>query len=213
MIKLKNVSKKYGDRFVLNDLNLEINKGEFVAIVGKSGSGKSTILNIIGKLEKPTSGTVEILDDYSEKKHGSNRLDMYRYILSYLFQNYALIDNATVDENMKIAAKYVKESVKVKQQIIADALNKVGLSGIGKQQVYSLSGGEQQRLSIARLLVKPSQIILADEPTGNLDHENAEEIFELLKMLNRNYGKTIIVVTHSKEFLSYFDRVIDLNSL
>lgn len=207
MISLNQVGKKFGDKIVIHDFTEIIKKGEFVAIIGKSGSGKSTLLNMIGMLERPSSGSIEIDGVDVTKASGSKRLNYYRHKISYLFQNYALIDNASVEENMEIAVKYVKGN---KNELIEVALKRVGLEGMNKQEVFSMSGGEQQRLAIARLLVKPSEIILADEPTGNLDDENSKVIFDLLKNINMEDKKTVIVVTHNHEYLDYFDRVLSI---
>lgn len=211
MIELSGVSKKYNEKVILENFSLNINDGDFIVITGKSGSGKSTILNLIGLLEKPTNGLIKIDGIDCVKLARSKRLKMYRYKISYLFQNYALIDNISVEENMKIAVKYLKISKKEKVELIDSALKKVGLSGLNKQDVFTLSGGEQQRLAIARLIVKPSDIILADEPTGNLDYENSNIIFKLLKEINMNDKKTVIVVSHSKDYIHYFDREIDIS--
>jgi len=211
MIELSGVSKKYNEKVILENFSLNINDGDFIVITGKSGSGKSTILNLIGLLEKPTNGLIKIDGIDCVKLARSKRLKMYRYKISYLFQNYALIDNISVEENMKIAVKYLKISKKEKVELIDSALKKVGLSGLNKQDVFTLSGGEQQRLAIARLIVKPSDIILADEPTGNLDYENSNIIFKLLKEINVNDKKTVIVVSHSKDYIHYFDREIDIS--
>lgn len=211
MIEVSGVSKKYNEKVILENFTLNINDGDFIVITGKSGSGKSTILNLIGLLEKPTNGLIKIDGIDCVKLARSKRLKMYRYKISYLFQNYALIDNISVEENMKIAVKYLKISKKEKVELINSALKKVGLSGLNKQDVFTLSGGEQQRLAIARLIVKPSDIILADEPTGNLDYENSNIIFKLLKEINVNDKKTVIVVSHSKDYIHYFDREIDIS--
>lgn len=213
MIKIKNISKSFGDNKVLDNVSIHISNGEFIAIVGESGTGKSTLLNMIGSLEKTDKGYIEIDDRKISSSNRKLRTNLFRHTLSYLFQNFALVENLSVYDNMKIATKFVKKSKSEKEEMINKALLNVGLDGKTNQIVHTLSGGEQQRLAIARIIVKPSKIVLADEPTGNLDDENAKLIFEMLKNINREFNKTIIVVTHNLDYLSYFDRVINLNEL
>ncbi len=208
IIKLIDISKSFGDHNVLNNINLEVSEGSMVAIVGESGSGKSTLLNIMGTLEKPTSGKVVIMDQENVKPGSTKSMYLLRDTISYLFQNYALIDNETVESNLKIADKYSKES----KISMIEALNIVGLSGFEKKKIYTLSGGEQQRIALARTLIKPGNIILADEPTGNVDFDNKIMIMEIFKTM-KNMGKTIIVVTHDKDLLDYFDTVFDLSDV
>lgn len=193
--ELENVTKRYGDRFVLDQMNLAIHEGEMVAITGKSGSGKSTILNIIGMLEKPDKGKMMLFGENAPYGHSRKANQILRTRLSYLFQNYALIDNGTVDKNLEVPLLYAKKSKKEKELLKKEALEKVGLDLPLNQKVHALSGGEQQRVAIARILLKPCDLILADEPTGSLDGENRKEIIRILKDLNEE-KKTIIIVTH-----------------
>lgn len=138
---------------------------------------------------------------------------MIREKISYLFQNFALVDNLTVEENLRMALRYVKKSKKEKEEDMKAALVQVGLAGYAKQKVFELSGGEKQRVSIARAIIKPSTVILADEPTGSLDPENRDEIMSILEYLNKEEGKTIVIVTHDLEIAKRCDRIVKLNPL
>lgn len=205
-IKLENIMKKYGDQYIFKDFNVSIYNNEFVGIMGKSGSGKSTLLNIIGLLDEPDNGKVIIQGDNNPYK---NRKKIFRNNLGYIFQNYALMDTETVDVNLEVALEFQKISKKEKKVLMEDALKQVGLSCSLKTKVYTLSGGEQQRLALARILLKKCDIILADEPTGSLDRENRDQVIKLLQKLH-NEGKTIIVVTHDIDLQSSFSRIINL---
>lgn len=208
LIELNRVGKKFGDKIVIEDFSLKIEEGVTYAITGQSGCGKSTLLNIMGGIEKATSGDVVILENKNISPRSNKARKLLRNHISYLFQNYALSDNDTVAYNLEMALLYNKE-IKNKKQAISDALKKVDLEGYEKQKVYTLSGGEQQRVAMARLLLKPTQIVLADEPTGNLDIKNRNAIFELLQELNGE-GKTVVIVTHDKELAQKCDVVINL---
>ncbi|SHH31898.1 ABC transporter ATP-binding protein [Tepidibacter thalassicus] len=207
--ELINVNKSYAKNVVLNNINMTVSKGEMVAITGKSGSGKTTILNIIGLLEKPDSGIVKIFDEEIPRIGSVKANKLLRTRISYLFQNYALIDNSTVNYNLEIPLIYSNKTKKVKQQMKIVALEKVGLNISLNQKIYELSGGEQQKIALARILLKPCDLILADEPTGSLDSHNRNEIMRILKELN-NTGKTIIIVTHDPYVASICDRTINL---
>lgn len=207
MIQLKNISLAYGEHQIFHNLNLDIADGEFVAIVGKSGSGKTSLLNIIALLEKPNQGYVLI----DGKKYISQRsiLRYHRSLMSFLLQNFALIDEESVAFNLQIAAKFAVNPDNPAQDI-ASALKHVNLpESILSQKVYQLSGGEQQRVALARLLIKDAKYILADEPTGNLDQQNSRIVFEILQLLNKR-GKTIIMVTHDENLARQAQRIIEI---
>ena len=208
MIKLENVSKSYS-KSILKNISLEIKQGEFVAIVGESGKGKSTLLNIIGLLEKADSGKVFIDGECNIEPNSSKAAKVLRYKIKYLFQNFALIDEKNVYKNLMLSLQYVKANKKRKIQMIDSVLSKVGLEGYGNRKVFELSGGEQQRVAIARCMLKPCKIVLADEPTGSLDINNRDRVLKLLNELNKE-GKTIIIVTHDKEVAESCGRIINL---
>lgn len=208
IIELRNVSKNY-EKNILDNLSMEIEEKEIVAIVGESGKGKSTLLNIIGLLENADSGEVFIDNEKNIKANSSQATKIIRDKISYLFQNFALIDQETVYQNLLIALKYVKLRKKEKDSLIQSALKSVDLEGYEKRKIFELSGGEQQRVAIARIILKPSKIILADEPTGSLDKINRDKVMSLLKKLNKE-GKTIVIVTHDNELACQCDRVIEL---
>lgn len=209
LIELKEVTKKYGSRTILNKLDLVVNGGEYIAVMGISGSGKSTLLNIVGLLENFDDGEIIIDGDSNVSPNSSKANRILREKISYLFQNFALVDDETVQYNLNLALKYVKGTKKEKQKMMSDALERVGLKGFEKNKIYELSGGEQQRVALSRIMLKPSKIILADEPTGSLDEKNRDIILELLKELN-NKRKTIILVTHDNYVANQCDRIIQL---
>lgn len=203
MIELANISKAFDGQIVLNDFSVKIETNEFVTIVGKSGSGKSTLLHIMSMIDKPGSGTVRFLDWTNPK--GKDLLKLRKYHFGYVFQNYVLMNNKTVKENLLLSTKHTPST---DPSALADSLEKVQLSkDYLDKKVYQLSGGEQQRLAIARILLKPCTIIFADEPTGNLDDYNKHIILSLFKELKAE-GKTIVCATHDREIASQSDRTI-----
>ncbi|HDR3908514.1 ABC transporter ATP-binding protein [Bacillus toyonensis] len=206
-IELKNISKKYENKQVLDNFNLVVNKGEMMAITGQSGTGKSTLLNIVGLLEEPDSGDVIIQGIENAWKSEKKQIDLFRYTIGYLFQNYALIDNETVSKNLDVALEYVKLPNKDDKK--KEVLEKVGLLDKLNSKIYQLSGGEQQRIALARLMLKKNDIILADEPTGSLDEVNRDQVLSILKSLN-NEGKTILIVTHDPEVSKICTNVVTL---
>lgn len=206
-IVVDKICKKYKHKNIFDNFSITINDGEMVAIMGESGKGKTTLLNMIGLIESPDDGKIIINGIENPCKKEMNRMNLFRYTIGYLFQNYALIDSETVDKNLDVALEYVKG--KNKKEMKLEALKRVGLEDKLNNKIYELSGGEQQRVSIARLLLKKNDIILADEPTGALDNLNKYKVINLLRELNKE-GKTILIVTHDKEVGSKCDRIINL---
>ncbi len=203
MIKLSGVSKSFGERKLFDNLNLEINDGEFVIFMGASGCGKTTLLNIIGGLEEITEG--EVLIDGKDIFKSSNHIRLYGEKIGFLFQNFALVEQKTVRENLAL----VKGKFRSPKTIEA-ALEEVGLADKIDSKVFTLSGGEQQRVALARLMIKKCDIILADEPTGSLDKANAVAVMEILKEMNTEQHKTVIMVTHDESLKNYGSRIIEL---
>ena len=208
LIEMHNIKKAYDSHIVFDEVSLSIQDGDRVAIIGRSGSGKSTLLNIIGLLDKPTSGKYLLDGKENISIHSSSARKILKDKIGYLFQNYALLENETVETNMKLAMRYGKYGNK--KESISEALSLVGLKHKEKRMIHTLSGGEQQRVALARLLLKPCNIILADEPTGNLDEDNTEIILHLLMDLS-HIGKTVVMVTHDHSLLHHFNKVINLD--
>lgn len=204
MIELKDVTKAFGTNILFSGLTFDIKDGEFVVFSGKSGCGKSTMLNMIGGIEKVTNGSI-IVDGMDITKN-YNRVKYFSEKVGFLFQNFALSENKTVVKNLEMVAKKNRTEVS-----IDDALREVGLLSKKSEKVFTLSGGEQQRVALARLMIKKCDIILADEPTGSLDKDNANTVIDILKKLNEK-GKTVIMVTHDEDLKKVGKRVIVLDN-
>lgn len=203
MIEIKGITKSFGQKVIFDNYTLTINDGDFVIFMGKSGCGKTTLLNIIGSLESIDSG--EVLVDGVNIADKKNQRNYLKYKVGFLFQNFALEDNKTVEENLNFIKNDCLSGVS-----IDDALKEVGLENMKKQKVYQLSGGEQQRVALARLMIKKCDYILADEPTGSLDRGNANIVFSLLEKLNDS-GKTVVMVTHDEYYKNSGKKVITLD--
>jgi putative ABC transport system ATP-binding protein len=212
IISIKNFSKKFGQKVVFDNFNLEILEKEMVALTGPSGSGKTTLLNTIGLIEAIEDGEYHIFSQLAPKVNSKQSEKIIREKISYLFQNFALVDNFTVQENLMMALKYIKKTKKDKESLIDDALVQVGLKNYQSLKIFEISGGEQQRVAVARSILKPSKLILADEPTGALDDKNRDEILEILFQLNKK-GKTIIIVTHDTKVADSCQRVVELDNI
>ena len=206
-LELKNISKKYGNNTIFDNYNLEVKKGTFLGIKGKSGRGKTTLLNIMGLLED-YEGTLNIMGEEVRYRDKKKRKEMLKKVIGYLFQNYALIDDLTVYENLKIV---INKKNKIKgKELMLEALAKVGVANeFLNKKIYTCSGGEQQRIAIARLMLKDCDIVLADEPTGSLDDKNTAIVMKLLTQLNEE-GKTIVMVSHDDVALSYCKEIVQL---
>lgn len=210
MIEITGLKKSFGDNVIFDGLDLSIKRNELVAITGSSGKGKSTLLNIIGLLEKKDQGYIKIDDTINASLSKNSGRELLKNTIGYLFQNYALIDNETVLYNLNIALRFQKMKKKDKIDKIIDALNEVGLSKEDlNKKIYKMSGGEQQRVALARIILKQCKLILADEPTGSLDEKNRDNVLKILKDLQLN-GKTILIVTHDTFVSNFCDRIICL---
>lgn len=209
MYKLNNIYKSYDNEktFVLDNLSFEFNKGDFVSIIGKSGTGKTTLLKILATINRPTKGYY-IFEERNLEKFSNDELAEFRNKhIGIVFQEYNLIGNLTAEENIILPTIFNKEqSNKNKVNEIADIL---GIKSLLKKKASFLSGGEQQRVAIARAMINNPELILADEPTGNLDSDNANQLFSMLKILN-DLGVTVITVTHNLEFAKKFSKVYEL---
>ena len=204
MIAIKNITKSFGENVLFRDYSLTIPQGAFCFFTGASGCGKTTLLNMIGSLEPVDSGEIFVKGKNIANK--KNQTEYLKFVAGFLFQNFALIDDKTVKENLALIKDACRSGVTVQE-----ALDFVGLGDKLDQKVFSLSGGEQQRVALARLMLKKCELILADEPTGSLDKKNAALVFELLRKLH-GQEKTVVVVSHDQSFIAQTDLNISLES-
>lgn len=213
MIHLKALSKIYRtdeiETTALNEVSIDIQKGEFVSVMGPSGCGKSTLLNILGLLDKPEQGSYSFLGEEMANLSERERSKVRKKHFGFVFQNFNLIDELTVFENVELPLIYNKISPKERKQKVEEILERIGIAHRANHFPQQLSGGQQQRVAVARALVTNPEVILADEPTGNLDSSNGNEVMELLCELNEA-GTTIIMVTHSSNDASYSSRIVNL---
>lgn len=213
MIQMKGIFKFYptgfGKTYVLNDVDFEAREGEFISIMGPSGSGKSTLLHIIGMLDEPSSGDYYFFEQAVHKLNERQRAEMHKHHIGFVFQSYHLIDELTVYENIEMPLLYKKVKSAERKSMVCDMIDRFQI--VGKKDLFpnQLSGGQQQLVAIARAVINKPRLILADEPTGNLNSRQGEEIMELFKKLNEE-GTTIIQVTHSEKNASYGKRVVNL---
>ena len=213
MIRTKNLTRIFRteevETIALNGVNIEVENGEFIAIMGPSGCGKSTLLNILGLLDSPTEGKYWLNNEEVGHLKERDRTAYRKGRIGFVFQNFNLIDELTVEENVDLQLKYLGVGKTERKERVLEILRKVKLSHRAKHYPHQLSGGQQQRVAIARAVVGKPSIILADEPTGNLDSKNGMEVMQLLSELNEE-GTTIVMVTHSKHDATYASRIINL---
>ncbi|OYP60731.1 ABC transporter ATP-binding protein [Prevotella sp. P3-122] len=213
MIKIENIKKVFRtedvETWALREVSLEVKAGEFVAIMGPSGCGKSTLLNILGLLSSPTEGTYMLDGKDVSTLSESDRIKLRKGALGFVFQSFNLIDELNVSENIELPLLYMGVSAKERKEAVKAVIDRVAMGHRAKHFPAQLSGGQQQRVAIARAVISNPKLILADEPTGNLDSKNGREVMELLKELHRE-GTTIVMVTHSQRDASYADRTINL---
>ncbi len=213
MIQVENIVKSFSTEEVvtiaLNGVSMEVKEGEFVAIMGPSGCGKSTLLNILGLLDNPNEGTYLLDGVEVARMKETDRTKLRRGRIGFVFQSFNLIDELTVEENIDLQLKYLNLPKAERKQRVLEILRQVNMSHRAKHYPQQLSGGQQQRVAIARAVVGKPRIILADEPTGNLDSKHGKEIMELLSQLNAE-GTTIVMVTHSQRDAAYAHRTINL---
>ena len=213
MIKTVNLQKVFRtdevETWALNNVNIEIQEGEFVAIMGPSGCGKSTLLNILGLLDNPTGGEYRLNGEDVSTYTEAQRTALRKGVIGFVFQSFNLIDELNVYENIELPLLYMGVSASERKRRVEDAMNRMAIAHRVKHFPQQLSGGQQQRVAIARAVVTNPKLILADEPTGNLDSKNGKEVMDLLTELNKE-GTTIVMVTHSQHDAGYADRVINL---
>ena len=213
MIKVTNLSKVFRTEEIettaLNEVSFEINEGEFVAIMGPSGCGKSTLLNILGLLDNPTGGSYELLGQEVANLKERERTKFRKGNLGFVFQSFNLIDELNVFENVELPLKYLNIGAAERKQRATEILKRMNISHRSHHFPQQLSGGQQQRVAIARAVVSNPKLVLADEPTGNLDSKNGKEVMDLLTELNSE-GTTIVMVTHSQKDASVAQRIINL---
>ena len=213
MLKLHNLYKVYRtdevETVALNGVNLEIEQGDFVAIMGPSGCGKSTLLNIIGMLDNPTDGDYLFFDENVASYAESGRANIRKQNIGFIFQSFNLIDELNVAENIELALLYHNMPASERKRRVAEVMDRIGIAHRAGHMPGQLSGGQQQRVAVARAVVGDQPLILADEPTGNLDSVHGQEVMELLRSLNKE-GTTIIMVTHSPSHADYAHRVVNL---
>lgn len=214
MINLTSVSRSFvGDEVetvAINDMSLAITSGEFISILGPSGCGKSTLLNVLGMLDGIDSGTFNFLgakvDELSEYK----KAELRKQYIGFIFQSFNLLDELTVEQNIELPLVYHGIDKKTRKALVSEVMQRVDINHRRSHLPAKLSGGQQQRVAIARAIVTKPKLILADEPTGNLDSNNSEQVMKLLRQLNREDGTTILMVTHAPEHVHYGTRVIEL---
>ncbi len=213
MLKVENLKKSFRteeiETIALNGVSFEVNKGEFLAIMGPSGCGKSTLLNILGLLDNPTEGKYTLLDKEVGNLKEKDRTMFRKGNIGFVFQSFNLIDELNVFENVELPLIYLKIKASERKEMVNNILKRMNISHRAGHFPQQLSGGQQQRVAIARAVVCNPSLILADEPTGNLDSKNGKEVMELLSELNRE-GTTIIMVTHSQHDASYTQRILNL---
>lgn len=214
IISLQQVSKHFkvgdGQFTALNNIDLEISKGEFAGLVGPSGSGKTTLLNIIGSLDKPSSGVAKVAGQDVSKLSHAQSANLRNYEIGFIFQVYNLLPVYTVYENVEFALLLQKQTASERRKAVMDALDWVGLADMANKKPSKLSGGEGQRVAIARAMVKRPSILLADEPSANLDSANTHAILQTMKQLNRELKTTFLFSTHDEKVMQYLDRIIYL---
>lgn len=212
LIRLRGVTKVYGsgqaELMALKGIDLDINAGEFIAIMGPSGSGKSTAMNILGCLDTPSAGQYLFQGAHVEALSRDQRARLRRRYLGFVFQGFNLLARTSAQENVELPLLYRGESATARHSAAAEALQSVGLGGWEGHTPGELSGGQQQRVAIARAIVTQPAVLLADEPTGNLDTQRSQEIMELLRALNVDHGITVLMVTHEPDMAAYARRVV-----
>ncbi|MBP3790176.1 MAG: ABC transporter ATP-binding protein [Prevotella sp.] len=214
MIQLENIRKVYSadgiETIALDKVSMSVQKGEFVVVMGPSGCGKTSLLNVLGLLDRPTGGSYRLNGMEVAMLKERQRTELRKGMIGFVFQSFNLIDELTVAENVELPLTYLGISGKERRVRVEEMLRRMSISHRALHYPHQLSGGQQQRVAIARTVVTHPQLILADEPTGNLDSRNGQEVMNLLTELNRNEGTTIVMVTHSERNAGYAQRIVNL---
>lgn len=214
IIDLKNITKRFkvgdGEFTALKNINLTFKKGEFTGLIGPSGSGKTTLLNIIGSLDSPTEGRAIVMNKDIAKLTHNESANLRNYHIGFIFQVYNLLPVYTVYENVEFALLLQNHTKAQRHKMVMEALEWVGLTDLADKKPDRISGGEGQRVAIARAMVKRPDILIADEPTANLDAANAHVILKMMKKLNKELGTTFLFSTHDEKVMSYMDRIVEL---
>ncbi|WYJ89719.1 ABC transporter ATP-binding protein [Enterococcus sp. 9E7_DIV0242] len=211
MLKIENLSKTYGDEIkyqALKGLNLTVNDGEFIGIMGPSGSGKSTFLNLVATIDQPTSGEIVLNDKNPHKMDQEAIAKFRRRELGFVFQNFNLMPTLTVEENIILPLTLDGEKISVMKRKLNDLSGRLGIESLLKKRIAEISGGQAQRVAVARAMIHQPQLLLADEPTGNLDTKSSKDVMGLLQQLNRGERATILMVTHDPLAASYCQRIV-----
>ena len=212
MIQIENLSKVFRtsevETIALNHVNIEVKEGEFVAIMGPSGCGKSTLLNILGLLDNPTEGSYKLLGNEVANLKEKERTRLRKGVIGFVFQSFNLIDELNVFENVELPLTYLGIKASERKERVLEILKRMNLSHRAKHFPQQLSGGQQQRVAIARALVSKPAIILADEPTGNLDSRTSSDVLGLLKVTSQKFHQTLVMITHNNEIAQLADRII-----
>lgn len=208
MIEVNQVVKVQGKRKILDQVSFQIEEGAFLGIFGESGTGKTTLLNILGLLEKPSAGAIT----FDGIKNPTNREveKLQREKIGYVFQNFGLLANESVRNNLVIGLKRFRYAKQKREQLMLESLEQVGLSNILDKKIFELSGGEQQRVALARVILKKPKYVFADEPTGNLDEKNSERVFQILRNFQTEHNATVIFVTHNQELIKKTEKILQL---
>ena len=213
IVRISGLTKKYGDRLIFDDFNLSVRPGEMLCVSGPSGSGKSTLLNMIGMFEQPDSGEIYMFGVKNPKADSREGKNLLKNRLFYLFQNFALVTDASVDYNLEIPLLESRIPKNEKLMMKKNALKEVGLDYLSlKEKIYHLSGGEQQRVALARGYIKKFDLLLADEPTGSLDEKNRDAIISILDRFH-DAGKTIIIVSHDPMIMEHCEKHVRIDDL
>jgi len=208
MLECLNITKNYGPKMVLQNIDLKVNKGEFIAIMGPSGSGKTTLLNMIATIDKPTAGAITINGKNPHTLTKEELAKFRRRSLGIVFQDFNLMHTLTVEENIVLPLTLDNIPVKKMQKLVQNIANELNITDILSKRIDEISGGQAQRTAVARAMIHKPQLLLADEPTGNLDTKSSKDVMKLLQTLNQNYDETILMVTHDSKDASYCQKVI-----